>query len=183
MTDKDDRRQADREAHAIAIGKIAMGWNEFHSILHELFAGLFGVRSYALAYNAWSAIPSDKSQRDMLRAVAQSKLRPGSRELKDLLWLLEKTNEIVSGQRNIGIHTTLWSLIELDGTHKFIPVATNARTAQALAGADILKEYAHYEKQIRKMLMFAVGLQFALSPRRKGKRHWPERPVLSKRSS
>jgi len=176
--------QAERDAHALAIGKIAMAWNEYHSILGELYSDLFTHgRNWQLALAAWHSIPSDKTQRDMLRKVAELKFKTSSRELKEINWLLEKTNEVVSVQRNIGLHTLLWSFVADDGKHLILPIVSNDRTAKALANTKVLHEYIHYEKQIRKMLSFAVGLQFALSPRRKGKKQWPERPALSKRSS
>jgi hypothetical protein len=183
MTEYKPHGQDARDAHAIAIGKIAMAWNEYHSILGELYSELFTHgRNWQLALAAWHAIPSDKTQRDMLRKVAELKFKASSRELTEINWLLEKTNDVVSVQRNIGLHTLLWSFTAEDGAHLILPIVSNDRTAKALADTKVLKEYAHYEKQIRKMIGFAVGIQFAVSPRRRGKKTWPERPPLSKRS-
>ena len=160
-----------------------MAWNEYQTILGEIFADLFTSKDWQLALAAWLSVPSDRTQRDMLRQVAGYKLKPASRELRELTWLLDMTNEVVSVQRNIGIHTTLWSFIEPDGTFNMLPVVSNPRVAKAFSNTQVLKEYAHYERQIRKMLGFAVGIQFVISPRRKGRKMWPERPALAKRAA
>jgi hypothetical protein len=175
--------QKKRDAHALAIGRIAMAWNEYNAILSEIFSDLFSNKNWRMALTAWNSIPSDKTQREVLREVAACKLKEDSPELRELKWLLDATNQIVAAQRNIGIHTNLWSFTDRDGNHEVIPVAHNRRAQKALENTEVLKEYAHYEQQIRKMLVFAVGIQFVLSPRRKGRKVWPTRPTLTKRAA
>jgi hypothetical protein len=174
--------QKARDAHALAIGKIAMAWNEYQATLGEMYADMFTRANWNFALASWYAIPSDKTQRDMLRSVVAYKFQPSSPEFSELNWLISKTDEIVSGQRNIGLHTRLFSVPDLSGGHVIVPVAHNDRVAKAFENTDILKEYAHYEVQIRQMLTFAIGMQAVLSPRRKGEKKWPARPTLSKRS-
>jgi hypothetical protein len=58
------------DAHALAIGRIAIAWNEFQDHLGELFAILFGQRRYAHALRAWQSLENDRAQRELLRAVA-----------------------------------------------------------------------------------------------------------------
>jgi hypothetical protein len=165
-----------REAHALAIGKIVMAWNEYHEILGQIFAKLFGARNWAAALSAWQALENDRAQRSMLAAVARIKLKPTDRAYKEITWIVEKTNQIVSDQRNLGIHTPLMSLTGLDGIPKILPQTMfgNKRAAK-LHGADLLLEFAHYENQIRKMLIFAVAIDFAITPRRRrrGRVTWP----------
>ncbi|QIP05985.1 hypothetical protein [Bradyrhizobium symbiodeficiens] len=184
MTDKPAfHGQAERDAHAMAIGRIAMVWNEYQATLGEIYADLFAGDDWNLALSTWYAIPSDRTQRDALRAVAMFKLAPSSKGLEELNWLLEKTNEVVSFQRNVGLHTRLFPITAEDGTLQIYPVAQNDRIVKALENTTVLKEYAHYESQMRKMLGFAVGVQSALSSKRTGQEVWPERPQISKRST
>src|SRR5688500_17721294 len=89
--------QAHREAHAVAIGKIVMAWNEYQEHLGELFGGIFGRRYYGLALSAWHSVPSDSTQRQMLRSVVEAKLKGKARE--ELLWLLNQTDQILASQR------------------------------------------------------------------------------------
>ena len=41
-----------RDTHALAIGKIAMAWNELHEHLAEVFGKLFHEEDYSLALTA-----------------------------------------------------------------------------------------------------------------------------------
>jgi hypothetical protein len=48
-----------------------------------------------------------------------------------------------------------------------------------MVGRDLLGEFAHFEKQIRMMLTYAVGVKFNVSPVRVGPEQWPPKPNLS----
>jgi hypothetical protein len=63
-----------------------------------------------------------------------------------------------------------------------LPLALWGNTKAArMSGRDLVKEYAHFERQIRKMFSYAVAIDFALTPkhRRRGKVSLPERPKLT----
>jgi len=188
MTDPQKQKyygQEDRERHALAIGKIAMAWNEYHEILGEIFANFFGKRGGSLAFAAWHALDNDRAQRSMLAAVAGIKLKKSDRAYAEIIWMVEKTNQIISDQRNSGIHTPLMSFTGTDGIHRILPQAMfGNRRAVRLYGADLLVEFAHYEQQIRQMISFAVGVEFAIVPRtrRRGRVTWPQRPQLISRA-
>ena len=62
------------DAHALAIGRLVIAWNNFQEQLAELFARLFGKERWDEALAAWQALVNDSAQRDMLVAVARSKL-------------------------------------------------------------------------------------------------------------
>jgi len=113
--------QEEREAHALAMGKIVMAWNEYHETLGQLFAKLFARNQYGLALTAWQALNNDRAQRTMLAEVARVKFKPGDKAGKEILWLVEKTNQMISDQRNLGIHTPLMSFTDLDGIHQMLP--------------------------------------------------------------
>jgi hypothetical protein len=68
--------------------------------------------------------------------------------------------------------------------HQILPLTIfGNRRASRLKDADLLEEFAHYESQIRKMLSFAVGINFAITSRnrRRGRVIWPKRPQLQLR--
>jgi hypothetical protein len=78
-----------RDAHALAIGKIAMAWNEYHELLGGLFSGLFTKSHYTTTLAIWHCLDNDRTQRRLLRAAAETYLgqRLDKRGLEELLWL------------------------------------------------------------------------------------------------
>jgi hypothetical protein len=168
-------------AHENAIGKIVIAWNDYQEILGQMFAKLFGRKPWALALSAWHSLDSDRSQRRMLLAVAHAKLKPKDVLLAEIKWLIDNSDRI-SDQRNIGIHMPLMKYTDIDGNFQILPLAMYGnKKAAKMVGRDLLKEYAHYEQQIRKMLGYAVAIDFALTPRtrRRGPGKLPERPRLT----
>jgi hypothetical protein len=171
-----------REEHALAIGKIAMAWNEFHELLGVLFASLFTKSHYVTTLAIWHCLDNDRTQRKLLRAAAETHLHWNKKGLEELLWLLNKTDHILSNQRNVGIHAPLNALFERDGEQFLFPVpGPGNRNAKQLDGLVVLKEFAHYEQQIVQMKAFAYSLRFKLSDGKHTDDPWPERPHLSAR--
>lgn len=178
--------QEGRDAHALAVGKIVLAWNEYQETLGLLFAVLFQPKDqYALALAAWQALNNDRAQRSMLAEVARTKFKPEEKEGKEILWLVQRTDELISEQRNLGIHTPLMSLTDLEGTPRVLPQGLfGNKRAASMQGLDPFAEFAHYEEQIRKMTTYALFLQFIVSPKAKpfNDAHWPQRPQLAKRA-
>ncbi len=171
-----------KEAHALAIGKIAMAWNEYHELLGNLFASLFTKSHYTTTLAIWHCLDNDRTQRKLLHAAAETYLHFNKRGLEELLWLLNKTDTLLSQQRNIGIHAPLNALMEIDGTQTLLPVpGPGNRNAKQLDGLNVLKEYAHYEQQIKKMKDFAFGIRFKLTLGKGTDDPWPDRPKFSAR--
>ncbi|NOJ43032.1 hypothetical protein [Bradyrhizobium australiense] len=173
-----ERQTADHER---AIGKIVIAWNQYQETLGTLFANLFSHSDWPLALSAWHALDSDRSQRKMLVAAARAKLKPNNPLLTEFEWLINNSDKIAD-QRNIGIHMPLMRASERDGSTRVLPHAIfgNPKAAR-MNGRDLLKEYAHFERQIRKMFSYAVALDFALTPehKRRDKASLPERPKLT----
>jgi hypothetical protein len=128
-------------------------------------------------------LDSDRTQRKLLRAAAETYLHWNNKGLEELLWLLNKTDSVLSQQRNVGVHAPLVTQMEMDGSHKILPfVVWGNRNAKRIEGHDILREYAHYEQQIRKMYDFAFALHFKLTLGKYTDDPFPERPKLSSRA-
>jgi hypothetical protein len=170
-----------RDKHALAIGKIAIAWNEYHELLGELFAGMFTRSHWETSLSLWHCLDSDRTQRKLLRAATETYLHWNKRGQEELRWLLNKTDTILAQQRNVGVHAPLMSLWEIDGSHKILPLAMMGnRNAKQIEGKDILQEYAHYERQIRKMYGFALGLKVKVGFHgRDPDASWPKRPQIS----
>jgi hypothetical protein len=171
--------------HAMAVGKIAMAWNSLQETLAEVFADIFTRSEWKLAIAAWHSLTSDVAQQEMLRAVAKEKFGPDSRSYSEISWLLEKLKQHSSHQRNFGVHTPFMILHKLDQSVHVLPhTHTGNRKAAALAtsGKDVLKEFAEYEQEIRKLVSFAMGIKYNISPVRSGPESWPERPQLRSRA-
>lgn len=169
-----------RDAYALAIGKIAMAWNEYHELLGQLFSELFTRSHGETALNIWHCLDSDRTQRKLLRSAAETYLAWNKKGLEELKWLLNKTDTLLSAQRNVGVHAPLNALFEQNGIGLLLPVpGPGNRNAKQLDGKDVLKEYAHYEQQLRKMYDFAYALRFKLTAGRHTDDSWPERPRIT----
>jgi hypothetical protein len=174
-----------RDAHALAIGKIAIAWNEYHELLGKLFAGLFTLSHYETTLAIWQCFDSDRTQRKLLRAAAQQRLEglTDKTAFEELTWLLNKTDTILAQQRNVGVHAPLMALWEMDGSHKILPhLTTGNRNAKHIEGRNILREYTHYERQIREMITFADALSKKIGYHKRDSGPWPDRPSLSGRA-
>lgn len=177
-----EERQALRDAHDLAIGRIVTAWNEYQEELGELYGNLFSRRDWKLAMASWHALENDRAQRAMLAAAAKRKLKSNSRALKEILWLVKATDGMISDQRNTGIHMPLMSFTDADGSHRMLPLAMFGHNrALRMVGKDLLREFAHYYSQIKQMRSLATAVMFNITPRsrRKGKVAWPKRPSLS----
>ena len=143
------------EKHAIAVGKIAMAWNNLQEILGELFADLFARSEWHKAIAAWHSLTSDVAQQEMLRAVSLVRFGNASKAYTEINWLLEKLKQHTSHQRNFGVHTPFMILHHLDKSIGVLPFAHagNRKVAAFLqSGNDALKEFAEYEAEIRKLV-------------------------------
>ena len=147
------------DAHALAIGRIVIAWNEFQEALGELFASIFGRKLWKESLFAWQALENDRAQREMLRAAAHTRFGPTSDVFKKISWAIEQANRQLSNQRNFGVHTPLMIFTDHDGETGIYPnQMLGNRKAAGLAGKDLLCEFDRYEKRIRKMTTFVLAI-------------------------
>jgi hypothetical protein len=185
MTEENWHGKDIKDEHAKAIGRIAYAWNELHEHLSEIFGLLFAREDYGLALTAWHALATDAGQRDMLKAVAKVKLSADSKAYQELKWALKKIKEPLALQRNTGVHMPLMILTDMSqglaspAIPQMLPnMLFGNRKARDMTGKDLLREFAHYERQIRKLTTYLVAIAFNISPVRTQPEHWPERPEL-----
>lgn len=115
-------------------------------------------------------------------AAARAKLKPENPLLAEIKWLIDNSDKIADQRDNIGIHMPLMKYTEVDGTFHILPLALFGNPkAIKMTGRDLVKEYAHYERQIRRMLSYATALGFVLTPkhRHRGCAALPKRPKLT----
>jgi hypothetical protein len=127
---------------------------------------------------------NDGAQRELLRAVAAVKLAPDSKAYVELNWVLEQIKQQIANQRNTGVHMPLMIFSDMSKEDsapvpQILPLALfGNRKANAMLGKDLLKEFAHYEQQIRKLGGYLFAISFNISPVRTQPESWPERPKL-----
>jgi hypothetical protein len=170
------------DEHALSIGKIAIAWNLLHENLAVLFAQFFEKNDYGLALSSWHSLVNDAAQREMLRSVSEVKLGKKSKGYGEINWVLEQIKQQVTIQRNTGIHMPLMTYTDLTNSNsepQILPLHIYGnRRANAMQGADLLKEYGHYEQQIKKLNTYVVAISYNLSNVRNGPESWPGRPQL-----
>jgi hypothetical protein len=169
-----------RDAHALAIGKIVMAWNEYHETLGEIYAEICGREKWSASLDDWHSDRNDAAQRSKLRKAALYNLEATAPALEAISWIIDTTDQILREQRNIGVHMPLMSFTDEAGLHQILPLTIfgNPR-ALDMVGRDILKEYAHFEDQIRRMFSYAIAIKFNISPVRQGPEQWPHKPSFS----
>ena len=99
--------------YALALGEIALAWNDLHVSLSFVFSSLLSVgnlnvgRSQAI----WQQITNDRMQRNVLVAVAQeATLELASREqFDDIKWLCDQAASL-EDFRNDALHSPLWGV-------------------------------------------------------------------------
>ncbi len=169
--------QAAKDAHALAIGKIVMAWNEFHECLGEMYAEICGRDNWQASLAEWHSLRSDYQQR--LKLAEASKAHLTGHALEETIWVIDSTNQMVSGQRNIGVHMPLMSYTDIDGMHQMLPLAMfGNRRAIGMMGKNLLAEYEHFRSQIARLSFYAGNIRYNISPIRQGAEKWEERPTL-----
>jgi hypothetical protein len=158
--------QENKDAIALAIGKIVMAWNEFHEVLGELYAEIGGRDKWQHSLDEWHSIRTDRAQRMKLLEAAKTSLT--GRAAEEPIWVVENTDALVANQRNIGVHMPLMSFTDLDGVHQMQPLTLfGNRRAVDMVGRDLLGEYDHFRGQIAKLCTFTSP--FATTFHRYGK--------------
>jgi hypothetical protein len=174
--------QEQYDAHASAIGKIVIAWNQFQETLGETFGRFMGTSGYKQALAAWQSLQNDRAQREMLRAVAAVTLDEKSRCYQEINWALKWADRHLSGWRNLGIHTPVALFTDLDGITKMVPITLfGNRNAAVLHQKDLLQLFSLYEENIRKMNTYVVAINYHFS--NPSDDAWPDRPQVELPSS
>src|SRR6185312_15033919 len=96
--------------YALAIGQMALAWNELHEALGVLFAKslVVGQERNLQVAAIWGAVTSDRQKRLLLGAsinhIGEEEHRKFPRLASDVLYLLERANSLEDRRNNV-IHS------------------------------------------------------------------------------
>lgn len=181
-----DYRATDFDPYALAIGRLALVWNNFHERLAALFWTLLGAGFMDQPMAIWRSAKFDRPQREMLKAAAETL---GSRVLADfplaaddIKWLCDRCEDFVN-IRNDAVHSPLFmspnALRLLQRLPMVLPdtIFKNIR-ALRLEGKDLLSEFVWCYDSVITLRNFAVDTDRAMTAEAAP---WPDRPSLPNR--
>jgi hypothetical protein len=193
MRKRRSKRYSGREfrPYVMALGQLALAWNEMQEMLAVLFWTAMGMGPGAPTLAVWHAIKSDRSQRTMLRAALgtlSERVHPRSAKLSDDgAWLLNEADKLEDA-RNDAIHSPLCLLGDspLGQIAGLVPTIRpeillgNPRAARLGERADLLAELRWCRDRAFILADFAEALDRAYM-NLSGRYAWPDRPKLSAR--
>jgi len=146
------------EPYAAEMGHANIAWNRLQENLGNLFGVLLGSKHKEVAASIWYATTNDRLVRDILAAVAQTKLRRRKELLEDVEWLLARTDAIAEDRNNV-IHSPL-ILARLLGPSLFaLPdYFSGHKRAKKLKNKDLIDEYKELGERATKLCEFANAL-------------------------
>jgi hypothetical protein len=161
--------------YALAIGQLAMAWNDLHSRLALLFCSVMG-GGYANQFLAiWHALKADRVQREILLAAVKkdyNSARP-VKFLEDIEWLCKKADEVEEA-RNNALHSPLWADRRNEGVPVVVPATGLGHVrAQKLLGKDLLVEFRWCRDAAITLRVFAADIDATMS---EFPTPWPDRP-------
>ena len=176
------------EPYVMAIGQLALAWNDLHEKLGWLFATF--LTPGELAPLLWNAPQFDRQKRALLEAAtnAMPPLTQSDypRLKEDILWLLKQVNSLEDA-RNTAIHSPLLAQSDRDVlvfgvTISIRSVAPNLwlqnSRAMKLAQKDLLTEFRWCRDAALLLRDYALSLDYATMPE---DYPWPDRPSLPNR--
>ncbi len=180
--------------YALAIGQMALAWNELHEALGHLFGEALDLKTGHDARiqcaAVWGAITSDRQKRLVLDA-AMSWVMPERHQkfpklTRDVLWLTNRANSLEDRRNNV-IHSPLdeatglaAAIAGLQHGDVYPGGFLNERAgklgrATTFAGKDLLNEMIVYRDYAQKLADFSDDIFAAW----RGKAPtWPEQPAL-----
>lgn len=169
LTAAQRKRRSERKFRPIAIelGWLAFEWNRLHEALAELFADIVCSKDEdhrALAFAAWYSIPSDRMQRNMLRATVEAAYRkstPKPRLYDEIVWTLEQLNSL-AGKRNTALHSPLVFLtdvmldeVEVSPWDVFGNPHARELSSKKLKDKKLIEEFKWYRDHLSRLATFA----------------------------
>ena len=165
--------------YAIAIGQIALAWNELHEILAVLFSHMIDTKLDNQPLAMWHVLKSDRAQRDLLLAAAKCITRETipPEFLEDVTWLCGRA-DVVEEARNNALHAPLW-VYQKSGTKTVLPITGLGHTrAKKLLAKNLLGEFRWCRHAAIVLGDFALDLIDGVADHRLP---WPDRPAWPNR--
>jgi hypothetical protein len=184
---------AEFKPYVVALGQLALAWND----LQESLAGLFWSLNLAgppeagdtvnyLPLRIWHSIKSDRSQRDMLKALINNlQVDWGRPSLDDDVNFAIERARALEGARNDAIHSPLFSVDKTlygvtFGTEKVAPASWqfNPKAISLAKRDNLLSEFRYCRDAAITLSDYVREIDAALINRQ---RPWPGRPSLPTR--
>lgn len=175
------------EPYALAIGQVALAWNDLCNMLAGIFWTVLGGGFPDVPLAAWNALRADRTQRDMLRPAVAAFFNGGTGAATlqkyptakaDFDWLLVEVGKLEDA-RNNAIHAPL-AAIRGEENARVVPNTLmghpRARRLDQLPNSDaVLAEFRRCRDTANCLRDYGWRMDLVLC---RGKGTWPERPVL-----
>jgi hypothetical protein len=160
------------QPYAIEIGYFVRDWNYLCELLRTMFAEL---EQGNAPFEVWNAIKHDRTQREMLRAVAESVLAPayvadpdprGKDLFGEISWLLRKMDGFGQERDNL-IHAPLAFRLTSKGEIEWVPDDLQGheragKLQKSLKGKKLLEQLQLYRKKAADLVDFTKQLNTKL---------------------
>lgn len=172
----------------MAIGQVALAWNDLHESIGVLFNEITTIPLDGKIEAAFQAVDSDRTKRKMLKAVvAQLDIKEQARNpraIEDVKWACNQIDALEEARNNV-VHSPLMefqSVLALATPHGISPnfLFGNAR-ASKLRGKDLLTEYRYVRDATFALRDFIEAIEDAWSWSDEKRHTWPDRPQLPNR--
>lgn len=141
---------------ALRLGNVVIAWNTLYESLGGVFALVINGNHASIPLAAWHSLRADRSQREMLDAVAKAAFKKNHLTRERILWLIKKVNSL-EDERNKLIHSPY---IAANGN--VLQMKPNAQSgnkkATQLVGKNLVNECAVLEARIDTLTLLARGI-------------------------
>jgi hypothetical protein len=169
--------------YVTALGQLALAWNGLHESLALLYCTIMlsGQKRQPVNQHlaVWHALKSDRAQREILKAAAESNLF-GALPIKfekDVDWIFERAN-VLEDARNDALHSPLLGYHVEDQIIIVPSTGLGHVRAQKLAKRDLLAEFRWGRDSALLLARFALSVNGGL---RDLELPWPDRPAWPSR--
>jgi hypothetical protein len=165
--------------YVTAIGQAAIAWNGLHEALRDLF-WLLSNGNKPTSSAIWYSIKSDRSQRDMIRAIANSHVQTGDISqivFKRIDWLLGQCDTIANA-RNDMVHSPL---IFSEQRGVYPNTYAGNPLAKRLLNKELLSEFRWCREAALTLTDFAMRLHINLLAEDSAMFPFPEIPAMPNR--
>jgi hypothetical protein len=169
LTPAQRKRRNERTFRPIAIelGWLAYEWNRLQEALAELFSDFVSKDNLPMGFAVWYSVPSDRTQRDMLRAaleIAYQKSSPKPQPYSEIVWILGELNSL-AGKRNTALHVPLIFVTDvmLDEVEILPKYFFGNPHARQLSGKELIEEFKWYRGHLSRLAHFAEALHYAVT--------------------
>ena len=166
--------------YVIALGEAALAWNDLHASLSMLFCGVMGGGYVNQFLAVWQNIPSDRAQREVLKAATlgytgtEAPLNKGLRESVEFI-CNEATK--IEDFRNDALHSPLFA--SKGGPVTPMTGLGHIRAKKLSCGPELLGEFRWFRDRATILRNFTMEIDHALASG--VGQPWPKMPKLPPR--